>query len=100
MSKWWSKIIVLHYRDNKLISSNPFRFRYKTGRNFEKILESMSHDNEVVYLKDIKDFIKIEMGKLEPVEFDDLMLYDTLRDLYDIVNGCIEKFNSERKYKE
>lgn len=94
MSKWWSKIIVLHYKDDKLMSSNPFRFRYKTGRNFEKILESMSHDNELVYLKDIRDIIKIEMRKLEPVEFEDIYLHDTLRDLYNIVDGCVEKFNS------
>ena len=43
---------------------------------------------------------EIYFTKLEPVEFDDLMLYDTLRDLCDMVNGCIEKFNSERKYDE
>ena len=97
MSKWWSKIIVLHYKDNKLMSSNPFRFRYKTGRNFEKILESMSHDNELVYLNDIKYYVLKEMRRLEPTDFKEIAIYNKL---YNVVNTCVEKFNSERKYTE
>lgn len=97
MSKWWSKIIVLHYKDNKLMSSNPFRFRYKTGRNFEKILESMSHDNELVYLKDIRYYILIQMKRLQPTDFDEIAIYNNL---YKIVDECVNKFESERKYKQ
>lgn len=97
MSKWWSKIIVLHYKDDKLMSSNPFRFRYKTGRNFEKILESMSHDNELVYLKHIRDYVMREMRQLYPTDFKEIAIYNKL---YDVVNTCVENFNNERRYKE
>lgn len=97
MSKWWSKIIVLHYKDDKLMSSNPFRFRYKTGRNFEKILESMSHDNELVYLKDIRYYILIQMRRLQPTDFVEINIYNNL---YKIVDECVNKFESERKYKQ
>ena len=97
MGKYWSKIIVLHYKDDKLISSNPFRFRYKTGRNFERILESMSHDNELVYLKHIRDYVIKEMRKLEPFDYNEIAIYNQL---YDIVDECINNFNSERRYEE
>lgn len=97
MSKWWSKIIVLHYRENKLMISRHFRFRYRTGREFEKILDTMSHDNELVYLNDIKNYMLKEMRQLEPTDFNEIALCNRL---YKVVNSCIENFNNERRYEE
>lgn len=97
MSKWWSKIIVLHYRENKLMISRHFRFRYRTGRDFEKILDTMSHDNELVYLKSIRDYVRRELSRLEPTDFKEIAIYNKL---YDVVNTCVENFNNERRYEE
>lgn len=97
MSKYYTKIIVLHYREKKLIMSRYFRFRYRTGRDFEKILDTMSHDNELVYLNSIRDYVTRELRRLEPTDFKEIAIYNNL---YDIVNRCVENFNNERKFEE
>lgn len=97
MSKYYTKIIVLHYREKKLLMSRHFRFRYCTGRDFEKILDTMSHDNELVYLNSIRDYVTRELRRLEPTDFKEIAIYNKL---YDVVNTCVENFNNERRYEE